>query len=461
MAMIERQHTKFVQAAISVAPEVAGTAPNTPYTLAAEFETIICDPVLPVIPEPELIDDSDQVGDGTEGPKDPRPGKTPSPQVTLGAKLSNVFPARLMKRFLGGTVVNSAPIVTGVYDHTVGMQARTSFVPQLTTVAMLLGGADPILSSMGVNTVDISQTGTDDPKISFGLMGSGHYKFFRDAYRVQVITITGTPAGGSVICDFDGQPVTIPYNSSAATLLGLLEALSNIAPGDISVTGGPLPGTPLVVTFLNTGLFVNDDVPLITVTTNNLTGGTAPAMTINPQVPLLVLPAAPDYTDRYMHPISFAVSLNNGDVVDVCAKGLLNNQVQMTQNLEWTSMPCIDQFIVPGDTRSGTYMGLVSRGERKVNVSFEWYLSSTLDERYWKRRNLSITSVTITYRGGRIGSTAYYHTFELTIPLSKLMSLEIGSGGNWGTVKAALLTEWSNPSGFISFRSRDNQATLT
>lgn len=455
MAMIQRQHTKFVQAAISIAPE---TDVNKPYDEAAEFETIICDPVLPVIPEPEMMDDSDQVGDGTEGPKDPRPGKTPATALTLSAKLNNVWPASLMKRFQAGVQVDNL-FATGVYDHTVAMQLRTSFVPQLTTVPMLLGGADPILSSMGVNTVDISQAGTDDPKISFGLMGSGHHHFFSDVRRIQVITITGTPAGGTVLANFDGQPITIPYNSSAATLLGLLEALSNIAVGDVSVSGGPLPGTPLVVEFLSTGAWVNEDVPLITITTNSLTGGTAPAMTITSQTPALVLPAAPDYTDRYMHPVNTWVTLNNGDVVDVSALGLLNNQIQITQNLEWTSLPKIDQFVIPGDTRSGTYMGLVSRGERQVNIGFEFYLGSDLDARYWKRRNLSITSYKALYQGGRIGSTAYYHQFELTAALNKAKSVQIGSSGNWGTVKVDLLTEWS--SGFISFRSRDGNPTLT
>lgn len=252
MAMIQRQHTKFVQAAISIAPEVAATAPNTPYTLAGEFETILCDPVLPVMPEPELDDDSDQVGDGTEGPKDPRPGKTPPTALTLSSKLNNLWNSRLLKRFCAGAQTNDVVSAGAVWDHEVDQQLRTSFEPQLTTVPMLLGGADPILSSMAVNSVTVGQQGTEAAKISFELLGSGHFKEFRDVRRVQVITITGAPVGGTVVTNFSGQPLTIPFDATAASLLILLEALSNIAPGDVSVTGGPLPGTPLVVTFLNT-----------------------------------------------------------------------------------------------------------------------------------------------------------------------------------------------------------------
>lgn len=455
MAMIQRQHTKFVQAAISILPE---TDVNTPYDEAAEFESIICDPVLPVIPEPELVDDSDQVGDGTEGPKDPRPGKTPATALTLSSKLNNIWNARMLKRFCAGVQANDL-VTTGVYDHEVDQQLRTSFTPQLTTVAMLLGGADPILSSMGVNSVTLSQQGTEDAKISFELSGSGHFREFRDVHRVQVITITGTPAGGTVVTDFDGQPLTIPYNSSAATLLGLLEALSNIAVDDVSVSGGPLPGAPLVVTFLNTGAWVNDDVPLITITTNSLTGGTSPAMTITPQTAYLTLPSAPDYTGRYMHPVAFTAELNDGSLVELCDLGIIGHQITMTQNLEWTSLPCVDQFRIAGDKRSGTYMGLVSRGERQVRPSFELYLEDALAERYWKRKNTSITALKFTHEGERIGSTAYYHQMEFEIPLSKAMTLEIGASGNWATKKLTFLPKWS--SGFVHFRSRDNAATLT
>lgn len=456
MPMIQRQHTKFVQCAISIVPE---SDVNTPADEAAEFETILCDPVLPVIPEPELMDDSDQVGDGTEGPKDPRPGQTPATALNLSSKMNNRWNSRMLKRFMAGAQTDDVVSAGAVWDHEVDQQLRTSFTPQLTTVAMLLGGADPILSSMGVNSVTLGQQGSESPTISFELLGSGHYREFRDVRRVQVITITGTPTGGTVVTDFDGQPLTIPFDATAASLLTLLNALSNIAPGDVTVSGGPLPGTPLVVTFTDTGAWVNDDVPLITVTTNSLTGGTAPAMTITPQTPLLVLPAAPDYTGRYMHPIALTASLNDGTLLELCDLGLLNHQVTMTQNLEWTSLPCVDQFRVAGDKRSGTYMGLVSRGERQVRPSFELYLEDSLAERYWKRKNQSITSLKFTHQGERIAGTAYYHEFEIEIPLSKSMGVEIGSSGNWGTKKVSFLPKWS--SGFVHFRSRDNAATLT
>lgn len=96
--------------------------------------------------------------------------------------------------------------------------------------------------------------------------------------EIQTITITGTPTGGSFTLTYSGQTTSaIAYNASAATVQAALEALSNIAVGDVACTGGTLPGTAVKVTF--TGVFANTDVALMTAT-SGLTGGTTPAITI-------------------------------------------------------------------------------------------------------------------------------------------------------------------------------------
>jgi hypothetical protein len=94
--------------------------------------------------------------------------------------------------------------------------------------------------------------------------------------EVQTITVTGAPTGGTFRLTWNGQQTaTIAHNASAATVQTALEALSNIAPGDIAVTGGPGPSTAWVVTFLAPG-----DVAAITVTSPAFTGGTAPAASV-------------------------------------------------------------------------------------------------------------------------------------------------------------------------------------
>jgi hypothetical protein len=97
--------------------------------------------------------------------------------------------------------------------------------------------------------------------------------------EVQVVTITGTPAGGTFTLTFRGQTTgTIAYNAIASVVEDALEALSTVGEGDVKVTGGPGPGTPYTVTFINT-LGV-EDVPVMTASGAGLTGGTTPAVAV-------------------------------------------------------------------------------------------------------------------------------------------------------------------------------------
>jgi len=96
--------------------------------------------------------------------------------------------------------------------------------------------------------------------------------------EVQTLTITGTPTGGTFTITYDGvTSAAIAYNANAAAVQSALEAMSNIAVGDVTCGGGALPGTPVTITF--GGSLAGTDVPLAT-TTGSLTGGTTPTATI-------------------------------------------------------------------------------------------------------------------------------------------------------------------------------------
>ncbi len=89
------------------------------------------------------------------------------------------------------------------------------------------------------------------------------------------VTITGTPSGGTFTLQFNGQTTsTIAYNANAATVQAALVALSTVGAGNVTVTGGPGPGTPYTVTFggaLNyTTLALNP--------AHAFTGGTSPTI---------------------------------------------------------------------------------------------------------------------------------------------------------------------------------------
>lgn len=92
---------------------------------------------------------------------------------------------------------------------------------------------------------------------------------------VQTITITGVPTGGTTTLTFNGSSTTaLAYNATATNVHDALVLLPSIGTGNVTVTGGPWPGTGIAITFVNT--MANTAEPLIT-TTDALTGGSAPA----------------------------------------------------------------------------------------------------------------------------------------------------------------------------------------
>lgn len=90
--------------------------------------------------------------------------------------------------------------------------------------------------------------------------------------EVQTITASGSVSGGTYTISFMGETTSaLNHNANNATILAALEALSNIAPGDVTMGGGALPGTPATLTF--GGQYASADVPLIVINSASLTGG--------------------------------------------------------------------------------------------------------------------------------------------------------------------------------------------
>lgn len=84
----------------------------------------------------------------------------------------------------------------------------------------------------------------------------------------QLVTIPASTSGGTFTLTFEDETTgAIAYNASAATVQTALEGLSNIAPGDVSVTGASPQWT---VEF--TGTYAATDVPLMTASGDSLTG---------------------------------------------------------------------------------------------------------------------------------------------------------------------------------------------
>jgi hypothetical protein len=95
----------------------------------------------------------------------------------------------------------------------------------------------------------------------------------------QTLTVTGNPSGGTFTVTFGGQTTTaLAYNASPADVQTALEALTNLAPGDVYVSG--TAATSYIITVSSAFLAANTVAP-ITVDATALTSGSGtPAITV-------------------------------------------------------------------------------------------------------------------------------------------------------------------------------------
>lgn len=96
----------------------------------------------------------------------------------------------------------------------------------------------------------------------------------------QHVDITGSPTGGTFTLSFDGEGPSDPiaWNADEEAVQTGLESLSNIDPGDVACTKGPLPTFTVRVDF--TGKYGIQEVVEMTTDGALLTGGASPDSTV-------------------------------------------------------------------------------------------------------------------------------------------------------------------------------------
>lgn len=125
--------------------------------------------------------------------------------------------------------------------------------------------------------------------------------------EVQTLAITGTPTGGSLTLTYDGETTAaIAYNASATEVQNALQALSNVAAGDVACSGGNLPDTAVSIAFRRNLGGLN--VSLITADGTNLTGGTVPTASVTTTT------AGIRGTYRGAQPSAFLADTTNGKI---------------------------------------------------------------------------------------------------------------------------------------------------
>lgn len=139
---------------------------------------------------------------------------------------------------------------------------------------------------------------------------------YAEPSHTQLITISGTPTGGTFLLTFNGQTTTaLAFNAAAATVQTALQALTSIGASNATVAGSA--GGPYTVTFA--AALANAAQPLIQIDVGGLTGGT-PAGTVadnttltglETAVGILPVPVATDGSGNiYLGDSNVANSLN-------------------------------------------------------------------------------------------------------------------------------------------------------
>lgn len=111
------------------------------------------------------------------------------------------------------------------------------------------------------------------------LDASGTLKFQSDPLTNEVNTLTVDATGGTYDLTVNGQTAAaVAYNANAAALQAAIVALSNVAPGDIVVTGGPGAAGGLTPYTLTWGGALADTNMTVTTDGASLTGGAGTAV---------------------------------------------------------------------------------------------------------------------------------------------------------------------------------------
>jgi hypothetical protein len=119
--------------------------------------------------------------------------------------------------------------------------------------------------------------------------------------EIQRLSYTAVPSSGQFTLTFGtATTAALNFNASAVDVQAALEALPDIEPGELRVTGGPLLGAPIDVEFR--GRFIGRQVPQLRVTDNAVLPGGAGlritpvqnlAVAVRNAINLLVPPSAP------------------------------------------------------------------------------------------------------------------------------------------------------------------------
>jgi len=173
-----------------------------------------------------------------------------------------------------------------------------------------------------------------------------HFSHAGPSNRAQLLTITGTPTGGTFTLTYGGQTTApLAYNAAGATVQAALLALSTLVGSTVlvySATGGtPAAGGPWTIS-----LTIAD--PTALTASAALTGGSSPSVTITQTVP--------DGQAYFDLPIGGTIPIAGNITGDVSANGSLISKIggDGTGAIRWRGLADNDLMVL----NSGGGLGL-------------------------------------------------------------------------------------------------------
>ena len=194
--------------------------------------------------------------------------------ITSNTKLSHLI-AEINDAFDGiakATLENGKIILTDDSDGTSGLSITLTYNANgssatltLPAMAVTTEGGSTTANLTGFAETDFSETqSAQDSEIRV----DGYPTPQAGIAEVQTLTATTLPTGGTFTLTYDGQTTApINYNATTVDIRNALEALSNVNPGDIDVSGMRLSQSGATIfTFNDTA----GDVSMISINTGNL-----------------------------------------------------------------------------------------------------------------------------------------------------------------------------------------------
>lgn len=146
------------------------------------FTIFPSDAIPPQIPSRTLVPDN-AVGDGKAYPKQGKPYYFNPQIIPYSMALNSTMAQRILRMWQGGTIGNVTNTTPGTTDQTIQMK-NPGDVPLVANIVRILGGESFLHGDCFVQSFEVTQSGSQEPRISAQFQNPGLFKKIADTSLV-------------------------------------------------------------------------------------------------------------------------------------------------------------------------------------------------------------------------------------------------------------------------------------